>query len=80
MKFDKTITLGNLLSIAAVFVAMLTAWANLNQKVAVIAQAQAQIVESRVTQQVVTKESIALVREDIRRIESKVDRLIERQR
>lgn len=39
--FDRTITLGNILSIISMVVAMFAAWSDLNTKVAVISTAQA---------------------------------------
>lgn len=73
MQFDPKISMGNVLTILSMAAAVSIAYGDVKTDVAVIKEAQASAKN-------VTTNDVTLLRADIQRVETKVDRLIERQR
>lgn len=78
-QFDFTITLGDIAMLIGFMVAIFSAWTNLDKRVIVLEEKVANQKSVDAHQDIQTAQSLDLIRASQSRIETKLDRIIERE-
>lgn len=79
-RFDFTITFGDVAMLIGFLVAIFSAWTNLDKRVVVLEEKAAYQKAIDAQQDAQTTQSLELIRSSQNRIETKLDRIIERER
>ena len=78
IRFDSTINLGHILTFIGFIVAGFVAWSTVDKRVVVLEEARTMQVRVDARQDAAIEENKRIDREDLKEINSKLDRLIER--